>query len=75
MSWLALATAVTETFKDLFGWKTGGRTNEENADRDEMRKWHAEEEKAIQTGDFEHAGFARRQLLRLHQRAQAKADR
>lgn len=70
-----MVTAIAETFRDLFKWKTGGRTLEDNKDADEMRHWHEEESKALRAGDLEHAGFARRQLFRLQQRAFAKSGR
>lgn len=75
MSALAAVTAFFTTVGQIFGWKTGGRTHEENKDRDELRKWEEEEIKALESGDTVHASFARRRILRLQQRTIAKSDR
>jgi hypothetical protein len=73
MGWLAAFTVAVETTREIFGWKTGGRTLDENKDRDELQHWEEEARKALAAGDLAHANFARRRILRLHQRAIAKA--
>lgn len=73
MAWATAIAAVFTTLRELFGWKTGGRTLDENRDRDELRHWEEEARKALATGDLEHANFARRRILRLHRRVITKA--
>lgn len=72
MSWAAALTAVAEAFRDVFGWKTGGRTQDENVLRDEADHWKEEYDKAIAGGDFQHATFAMQQLRVVRSKARAQ---
>ena len=69
MGWLAGLTAGIEAFREIFRWKTGGRTQEQNKLRDEMEHWREEYTKAIKHGDTQHASFALTQLRRLRNQA------
>jgi hypothetical protein len=65
--------AFAEAFKDVFQWKTGGRSSDDNALRSEAEKWRGEYDKAMAGKDFAHANFALSQLRKLRDEALAKS--
>lgn len=74
MLWDAL-DGLVRLGKGVFDWATGGRSRDENKDRDEAAHWREEEEKARLAGDHVHASFARDRLFKLQRKAQAKSGR
>lgn len=72
MAWSAAIAAIAETVRDIFGWKTGGRTKQENVLRDEADHWKEEYDKAMAGGDYQHATFAMQQLRVVRDKARAQ---
>lgn len=72
MAWSAAIAAIAETVRDLFGWKTGGRTREENTLRDEADHWKDEYDKAMAAGDFHTATHCMQQLRMVRDKARAR---
>lgn len=64
--------SMSDAFLKVFDWKTGGRTQDENALRDEADHWKEEYDKANATGDYQHATFAMQQLRRVRDQARAQ---
>jgi hypothetical protein len=63
--------AFFETVGEVFRWKTGGRTKDENVIRDETQHWREEYVKAIRGGDVEYGSFCLHNLRRLRDQARA----
>lgn len=64
---------VAEAFLDVFRWKTGGRTKDENVLRDEADHWKDAYDKAMAAGDFQSATYCMMELRKI--RAKARAQR
>ncbi len=64
--------SMADAFLKVFDWKTGGRTKDENALRDEADHWKEEYDKAMAAGDFQRGTYCMQQLRRVRDQARAQ---
>jgi len=73
MDFVGMLKAGFEAFTKVFDWKTGGRTREENALRNEANKWTEDYKQAMAVGDVDRANHALAELRRVQHEARAKS--
>lgn len=64
--------SMADAFLKVFDWKTGGRTQDENALRDEADHWKEEYDKAMAAGDFATGTYCMQQLRLVRNKARAQ---
>jgi hypothetical protein len=74
VNWLGALQAVAESVLAVFAWKTGGRTQAENALRQEIEQWRKEYHAALAGGDVDRANFCLRELRRVRDQARSQAS-
>ena len=73
MGLLAAWTATVEAFREVFTWKTGGRTKDENSLRAQAERADANFQAAMDSGDVDRINAARTELRRVSAEALAKS--
>ena len=69
----AAITSVSDSFRTVFTWKTGGRTKDENTLRSDAEHAHANYQEALASGDVDRINAARAELRRVQSEARSKS--
>ena len=72
MDFIAAWTATVSTFREVFVWKTGGRTKDENTLRAQIEEAEREYHDAIDHGDVDRTNRAYLRMRGLRSEATAK---
>ena len=72
MDLIAAWTATVSAFREVFAWKTGGRTKDENTLRSQIKEAEREYYDAIDHGDVDRTNRAFVRLKQLRSEASAK---
>ena len=72
MDIIAAWTATVQVFREVFAWKTGGRTKDENTLRSQIKEAEREYHDAINHGDVVRTNIAYQRIRGLRTDAAAK---
>lgn len=73
MGWADAIAGAFKAFTEVFTWRTGGRTHDENSLREQVERWNEEYNKALSAGDVVRTNRAFTELRRVRDEARSKS--